>query len=222
MILKLLPILFFVSACMINVSNPSNTNKAVPNTTNSPSSEQKTNTNSLSELENQVLLATNLARTNPAKFAEMYVEPILSNGSSEFIPGHEKLDYLEAITFLKNQKPLSALSANDALRVSALSHVKDIGPKDLTQHESSDGLTFSQRFEKYGTPVGAMAENISFGSITGSDVLVGLIVDVGIKTRGHRKNIFSEDFKVIGIACGEHKTYKTMCVQDFAEGYTAK
>lgn len=229
MILKLLPLLFLASACVISVSEPIATKSSTPITSASPSStpsaiavDVKTGSESWSSLENQVFVATNLARTNPTKFSEMYIEPILANGSSNFIQDREKQDYLEAIDFMKKQKSLPALSANDALRVASTYHVNDIGQKDLAQHNSSDGTTFSQRFEKFGTSIGSVAENISFGSLSGSDVLVGFIVDVGITSRGHRKNIFSEDFKVIGVACGEHKTYKTMCVQDFAEGYTVK
>lgn len=229
MILKLLPILFLASACVITVSEPIASKSSTPIVSASPSSTPlvadvavKTGNESWSSLENQVFVATNLARTNPAKFSEMYIEPILANGSSNFIPEREKQDYLEAIDFMKKQKPLPALTASDELRVASTYHVNDIGQKDLAQHNSSDGSTFSQRFEKFGTPVGSVAENISFGSLSGSDVLVGFIVDVGIKARGHRKNIFAEDFKVMGIACGEHKTYKIMCVQDFAEGYSKK
>ena len=53
--------------------------------------------------------------------------------------------YDDAIAFLAKQKPLAALKWNDALTKAAEFHNADIGPKGLTQHESSDGNSFYTR-----------------------------------------------------------------------------
>ena len=53
--------------------------------------------------------------------------------------------YDDAIAFLAKQKPLTALKWNDALTKAAVFHNADIGPKGLTQHESSDGTSFAAR-----------------------------------------------------------------------------
>jgi hypothetical protein len=52
--------------------------------------------------------------------------------------------------------------------------------------------------------------------------VVTLIVDQGVPNKGHRKNIFSRDFRMAGVACGGHARYGSMCVIDFAEGFAAK
>lgn len=49
--------------------------------------------------------------------------------------------------------------------------------------------------------------------------MISLIVDAGVRDRGHRKNIFMRDFGVVGVACGSHSRYGTMCVMDFAGGF---
>jgi len=51
------------------------------------------------------------------------------------------------------------------------------------------------------------------------DILISLIVDDGIPNRGHRKNIFSRDFKFTGIGVGRHSKHKHICVIDYAKGY---
>ncbi len=49
---------------------------------------------------------------------------------------------------------------------------------------------------------------------------MGLIIDDGVSGRGHRRNIFKPGFRVVGVGCGYHDEYKTVCVSDFAVGYT--
>ena len=46
--------------------------------------------------------------------------------------------------------------------------------------------------------------------------MVRLIVDEGVRGRGHRRNLFSPTFHVVGIATGAHAAYGSMCVMDFA------
>ena len=56
-------------------------------------------------------------------------------------------------------------------------------------------------------------ENISYGS-AGLQVVIDLIVDDGVPSRGHRKNILDPGFHDVGIAIGPHLRYGTMCVMD--------
>ena len=47
------------------------------------------------------------------------------------------------------------------------------------------------------------------------EVVISLFVDDGIYNRGHRKNLSRKDFIYIGVACGFHRDYPLICVQNF-------
>lgn len=93
---------------------------------------------------------------------------------------------------------------------------------DLSGHTGSDGSSMSERLERYGNWNGKIGENCDFGSSLGRDIVISLIVDDGVANRGHRKNLFSEEFKKVGIACCNHIDYKTCTVIDYASAYEPK
>lgn len=124
----------------------------------------------------------------------------------------------EAIKFLKSQPAVSPFVLNSALTSAAKVHAEDIGPKGMDDHTGSDGSTPSSRIERFGKWENTVGENIDFGSKTGLDSLISFIVDDGVDGRGHRANIFKSDFKVIGIYCAPHKTFKRVLVTPFAGG----
>jgi hypothetical protein len=61
-----------------------------------------------------------------------------------------------------------------------------------------------------------MAENIAYGPPSARDVVRELIIDQGVASRGHRRNIFNATVDTAGVKCGAHKVYGAMCVIDFA------
>jgi len=68
--------------------------------------------------------------------------------------------------------------------------------------------------------MGYAGENISYGQDTALEVIIQLIVDDGVPSRGHRTNLFNPNFKVCGTFTGPHKVYDTMTVQNFATEFT--
>ena len=124
--------------------------------------------------------------------------------------------YNDAIEFLKNQESLEPLKYDEKLGRSAHELVRDIGPKGLLSHETSDGRGVNDRVEQFGDWDGALCENMDVGSKTAKDVLIGFLVDDGIEDRSHRFNIFNKDLRIFGISSGMHSEYGHITVIDYA------
>jgi uncharacterized protein YkwD len=64
-----------------------------------------------------------------------------------------------------------------------------------------------------------MAENIAYGENPARAVVIQLLVDDGVRDRGHRDNILDPKWTIEGVACGPHRDYRQMCVMDYAVRY---
>jgi uncharacterized protein YkwD len=162
----------------------------------------------------QVLAEMNLARTAPQQYAQIVATQCAGYRGSE---GDKAVR--EAIRFLEKSRPLPPLSPSEGIRNSAMSHVLDIGPTGARGHKGSNGSQPWDRMARFGQWVGRAGENIDYGRRDARSVVVRLIVDDGVRSRGHRKNIFSRDYRVAGAAAGFHATYGAMCVIDFAGAF---
>jgi hypothetical protein len=79
----------------------------------------------------------------------------------------------------------------------------------------------SDRISLYGQMVVTAGENIAYGNTGGKDIVLQLIIDDGVASRGHRTNIFNADFKYVGSWSSGHVTYGNETVLDYAGGITA-
>ena len=76
------------------------------------------------------------------------------------------------------------------------------------------GARLARFLPKYKT----LGENLAFASFklnAGKRNVLALLVDDGVPDRGHRTNLFSPDFTLIGSASGPHKVYESMFTQNF-------
>ncbi|MCP4217332.1 MAG: CAP domain-containing protein [bacterium] len=180
--------------------------------------------------ERNVVRELNLARTDPEAYARHLERLLKSYQGNIFITEdgariitHEGVSAVEeAIGFLKKSKPIPPLKVSRGLSKAAKWLVGDQGPKGKTGHTGSDGSAPADRMNRYGEWRSISGENIGYGPWNARHHVMMLLIDDGVRGRGHRMNIFDSRFGVVGVACGPHKTYDDMCVMEFAGAYTEK
>jgi uncharacterized protein YkwD len=177
-------------------------------------------------LKRSILIEHNRLREDPVSYI-----PILEKHRSYFkghvlhrpkqtpIKTHEGPRAFDlVIEFLKKQRPVAALTHDDRLSQAAKDHLEDHGLTGTVSHESTNGKVVAERLEKYCEWDSCCGENIDVGSTRAEDVIVSLLVDDGVKSRGHRENLFNDSFRAVGIACGPHKAFGIMTVIDYTGG----
>lgn len=185
------------------------------------------NVDYLSEVEKDVVLEMNKARSNPALYAEMYISPRIKNFNgktyNKFLLTQEGATVVEECAkYMAKAKPLPLLKAEKGLSLAAKDHSSTQGETDKTGHTGIDGSTPFTRIGKYGTYKTA-GENIAYGSTQGREIVVDLLIDDGVANRGHRKNIMNGQFDASGVGfTKKHKTYGSVCVITYAGGYKDK
>ena len=169
------------------------------------------------DLASRVLAEMNLARTAPQTYARVLAERMAGYRGVEGASAVQ-----EAVRFLQRATPLPPLALSEGMSQAAESHVADLGPRGARGHRGSGGSSPFSRMNRYGQWVGTAGENIFFGNRDARGIVCALIVDAGVRGRGHRKNIFSRSFRVAGVGHGQHSRYGAMCVVDFAGGFVER
>lgn len=190
---------------------------------------------SLSPLEKDLVQEINLARTQPKAYAAFLEQlrpnykggrgqgpgrtTVTQDGQTTLITaeGPKALD--EAIAFLRSTPPLPPLEVSKGMSRGARDHVKEQERTGTIGHQWRDGSQPGDRVNRYGRWQGTISENIAFGMDSARSMTVALIIDDGVPSRGHRKNIFDARARVIGVACGSHRTGQNLCVTTFATSY---
>jgi uncharacterized protein YkwD len=185
------------------------------------------NADYLSPLEKDIVLEMNKVRSDPAKYAELYIRPRLQyyNGNLYQAPGQIAIQTNEGkkavegcVNALSKMRSAEPLLPEKGLFLAARDHAADQGKTGKTGHNGSDKSTPSSRTARYGKG-SYIGENIAYGSNTGREIVVDLLIDDGVPSRGHRQNIMKRDYNQTGTATGPHPQYGSMCVINYARDY---
>lgn len=203
---------------------------------NSPSvvtavSDSATQVGYLSPLEKEVVDEINLARAQPQKylaFVEEYKK--YYKGNQLFLPGSTRpittFDGVaavdEAISFLRTVPPAPPLEIAKGLWLAAKDHASDLSGNGIIGHKGSDGSYPNARVDRYGKWGEAIAESIVYNVDTARRMVVALIIDDGTPNRGHRKNIFDPNHRVIGVSVSAPASFGSKCVIDYVGSFKEK
>jgi len=162
-----------------------------------------------------VIRELNLARENPKLYATFAAE----SRPFHMIEHGRAVD--EAVRFLAKARPLPPLTLSAGMCHAAADHCGEQVAGQLG-HDGNDRSSPGDRISRYGSWSSGWGENISYSQKTARGVVLALIIDDGVRSRGHRKNIFSAKFNYAGVAFGPHARYRTVCTIDFAGGYAER
>lgn len=140
---------------------------------------------------------------------------LLNENPLETIEGINAVE--EAIRFLSVQKSVPKLNYSEELSKAAKDHANDIGEHNLHGHDGSDGSMLSDRIERYTEWDDSCAESIDLGYKTADNIILNLLIDDGSEGRNQRINLFSTNYKHIGIGCAFHKSYNHCSVFVYAK-----
>lgn len=127
----------------------------------------------------------------------------------------------EAIRLLERTKPLGRLRWEPGLARAAEDHAADIGGRGVLDHFGAGGESPLDRITRYGILQGPGGENIAVAFSDPRLVVVYLLIDDGVPDRGHRKAFVDRRYEQVGVGCGPHARFRTVCVIDFAAGYVS-
>lgn len=180
-------------------------------------------------LEGEVAREINVLRADPPAYAQhlralraRYDGKLLQLDGRDPIRTREGVKPLdEAIRLLERTKPLGALRWEPGLAHAAEDHAADIGARGVLDHFSAKGESPLDRVARYGVLQGPGGENIAVAFSDAHLIVIYLLIDDGVADRGHRKALVDTRYEQVGVGCGPHARFKTVCVMDFAAGYVS-
>ncbi len=161
----------------------------------------------------------NIARQNPKLYAILLEQMRQNYRGRGRLCAHEGVRALdEAIRFLRRIRPVPPLALSPGLCSAAADHCREqVG--GAVGHRGRGGSDPGSRTSRFGAVAQGWAENICYGQHSARAIVMALIIDDGVRGRGHRRNIFNPNYDVAGAAYGPHAGYGSVCSIDFADGY---
>ncbi len=170
----------------------------------------------LKDDEKNLVLAHNLVRYDPKKFARLYVTEFISyyEGNLFNYPGQDwiiktiegNIPAIELYWELLDTEPMNLLIPSKGLHLAAALHADYMSANKTTGHEGLGGV--AGRAERFGVWDHSLGENIAYNTISPHDALLVLLINDNNPERGHRKNILFPGFRFIGVGLDYHPLYQ--------------
>lgn len=185
-------------------------------------------------MEQSIVKELTWARTRPLEVIEALQERLKNYKGKDYFPSERSGACIvtkegppvvqEAIDYIKSLDQMEGVGSEsqEGLALAAADHVWDIGQTGTASHSSSDGTSAAQRVARYGR-FECFGECLWYGS-TAADarsMVLDLIVDDGVPSRGHRKGVLDPRYDTVGVAYGPHCTFGSMAAMEFAKRWEA-
>ncbi len=183
----------------------------------------------LSDDEKNLILAMNLTRYDPPKYAQLYVYPRLQyfEGTLFRFPGRTPLRTREGIEAVRElyleyleTEPVPILYPSEGLSRASADHAKYMKNTGTASHEGMGGM--SARASRHGQWVSGLSENLHWGTTNAHEAIMSLMIDDGVKNRGHRINQMDPTYRKVGVAIEEHPRMRRSYVINFAVDFIEK
>jgi len=153
--------------------------------------------------EKNIIWLCNLARFDGALFTKTFLKEYIEKNQIKYTP------YVKSLfSDLKKTKNENLFKPDKRIYGLAKEHAVWSGKKGKTGHKKFQDRAKRSKHSKF-------AENAQYGYFMASDIVMDLLIDEGIQSLGHRKNILSPLYRYIGVSIQPHKVYKYNCVMDF-------
>lgn len=183
-------------------------------------------------MKQQIVRELNWVRTKPQEVIEALRERLAQYKGKEYFPperggatvvtkeGTAVVE--EAIEYIRSLDTMAGVgsSSEEGLALAAEDHVSDIGQTGTASHTSSDGMSSPERASQYGY-YEMFGECLWYGSdlADARTIILDLIVDDGVSSRGHRKGVLNPRYATVGVAYGPHATFGRMAAMEFAKSW---
>jgi hypothetical protein len=183
----------------------------------------------LTDEEKNMVLTMNLIRYDPPKYSKLYVYPRFQyfKGTLFEFSGRTPLRTKEGIEAVRElylellETPsLPIFHPSPGMTKASKDHARYMRNTGDTSHEGKGGM--SARVSKYGEWVGGLAENLHWGTSNAHEAVMSLMVDDGIKNRGHRINMLNPLYTKVGVGIDTHPRIRVSYVINYANDYVEK
>jgi Cysteine-rich secretory protein family len=170
------------------------------------------NAHYMSPDEKELIYLHNLIRMN----RELFLSTFIMRYASIYGYGESDSYFQSLISDMKQAKSSFNLAyPHEGLYRAAEYHANDLGKTGEIGHASTDGSSPWGRIRRFAKGVSGNSESCSYGPKYPIGIFFLLLIDRGVESLGHRKNIMSAGNSKIGIAIRPHLTYGWNCVLDY-------
>lgn len=131
----------------------------------------------------------------------------------------------DAVKYLKNTKPKEELKLSYGMCYAAFKHSEYLAEKKSLAHTGKGGSSMSNRLEEFGDWQTTIGENIiktTPNTRTAEHIVMEMVIDDGVKNRGHRENIFKSSFKKLGVGIANEADGEDIVTLVFSGGFRCK